>query len=92
VQTRPAAGTSRLAQGTLTTALQFLGPTGMSLYYSILDKLKFSPNTATLRLASLRFFYIHVLKKNWSIAEDAPSEEGASSSADTQSRRCRPSD
>jgi hypothetical protein len=31
--------------------------------------LKFSPNTVTLRLAALRFFYIHVLKKNWSIAE-----------------------
>jgi len=31
--------------------------------------LKFSPNTVILRLASLRFFYIHVLKRNWSIAE-----------------------
>ena len=35
----------------------------------LFTKLKFSPNTVTLRLASLRFFYIHVLKRNWSIAE-----------------------
>ena len=31
--------------------------------------MKFSPNTVILRLASLRFFYIHVLKRGWSIAE-----------------------
>jgi hypothetical protein len=31
--------------------------------------LNYSPNTVILRLASLRFFYIHVLKRNWSIAE-----------------------
>ena len=30
---------------------------------------KFSPNTVILRLAALRFFYIHVLKRGWSIAE-----------------------
>jgi len=35
----------------------------------LLTKLKYSPNTVTLRLAALRFFYIHVLKRNWSIAE-----------------------
>ena len=35
----------------------------------LFTKLKFSPNTVILRLASLRFFYIHVLKRNWSIAE-----------------------
>jgi site-specific recombinase XerD len=35
----------------------------------LLTKLKYSPNTVTLRLASLRFFYIHVLKRGWSIAE-----------------------
>ena len=34
-----------------------------------LTKLKFSPNTVTLRLAALRFFYIQVLKRGWSIAE-----------------------
>ena len=31
--------------------------------------MKFSPNTVTLRLAALRFFYIQVLKRGWSIAE-----------------------
>ena len=30
---------------------------------------KFSPNTVILRLAALRFFYIQVLKRGWSIAE-----------------------
>jgi site-specific recombinase XerD len=35
----------------------------------LFTELKFSPNTVTLRLAALRFFYIHVLKRNWSIAE-----------------------
>jgi hypothetical protein len=32
-------------------------------------KLKYSPNTVTLRLASLRFFYIQVLRRSWIIAE-----------------------
>jgi len=32
-------------------------------------KLKYSPNTVTARLGALRFFYIKVLKRNWSIAE-----------------------
>ena len=35
----------------------------------LFTQLKFSPNTVILRLASLRFFYIHVLKRGWSIAE-----------------------
>src|ERR1019366_2253488 len=35
----------------------------------LFTKLKFSPNTVTLRLAALRFFYIQVLKRSWSIAE-----------------------
>ena len=35
----------------------------------LFTKLKYSPNTVILRLASLRFFYIHVLKRGWSIAE-----------------------
>ena len=47
-----------------------LGPEHIRQYQAMLfTKLKFSPNTVTLRLASLRFFYIHVLKKNWTIAE-----------------------
>jgi hypothetical protein len=32
-------------------------------------ELKYSPNTVTARLGALRFFYIKVLKRNWSIAE-----------------------
>ncbi len=47
-----------------------LGPEHIRQYQAMLfTKLKFSPNTVTLRLAALRFFYIHVLKRNWSIAE-----------------------
>ena len=33
------------------------------------SKLKFSFNTVTQRLGALRFFYIKILKKNWSVAE-----------------------
>ena len=47
-----------------------LGPEDIRKYQAMLfTKLKFSPNTVILRLASLRFFYIHVLKRGWSIAE-----------------------
>ena len=35
----------------------------------LFTELKFSPNTVIVRLAALRFFYVHVLKRNWSIAE-----------------------
>jgi integrase/recombinase XerD len=35
----------------------------------LFTKLKFRPNTVTQRLGVLRFFYIKVLKKNWSVAE-----------------------
>ena len=47
-----------------------LGPEDIRKYQAMLfTKLKYSPNTVILRLASLRFFYIHVLKRSWSIAE-----------------------
>ena len=47
-----------------------LGPEDIRKYQAMLfTKLKFSPNTVILRLAALRFFYIHVLKLGWSIAE-----------------------
>jgi integrase/recombinase XerD len=47
-----------------------LGPEHIREYQAALfTKLKFSPNTVTLRLAALRFFYIQVLKRSWSIAE-----------------------
>ena len=47
-----------------------LGPEKIREYQAALfTKLKFSPNTVTLRLAALRFFYIQVLKRGWSIAE-----------------------
>jgi site-specific recombinase XerD len=35
----------------------------------LFSKLKFSPNTVGQRLGALRFFYIKVLKKNWSVAD-----------------------
>ncbi len=31
--------------------------------------MKYSPNTVIQRLASLRFFYVQVLKRGWSVAE-----------------------
>ena len=41
-----------------------LGPEHIRKYQAMLfTKLKYSPNTVILRLASLRFFYIHVLKR-----------------------------
>jgi integrase/recombinase XerD len=47
-----------------------LGPEHIRQYQAMLfSKLKFSPNTVTQRLGALRFFYIKVLKKNWSVAE-----------------------
>jgi integrase/recombinase XerD len=47
-----------------------LGPQHIREYQAMLfSKLKFSPNTVIQRLGALRFFYIKVLKKNWSIAE-----------------------
>jgi site-specific recombinase XerD len=49
-----------------------LGPEDIRKYQAALfTQFKFSPNTVILRLASLRFFYIHVLKRGWSIAETA---------------------
>ncbi len=47
-----------------------LGPEHIRQYQAMLfSKLKYSPNTVTARLGALRFFYIKVLKRNWSIAE-----------------------
>jgi len=47
-----------------------LGPEHIRQYQAALfTKFKFSSNTVGLRLATLRFFYIQVLKRNWSIAE-----------------------
>ena len=44
-----------------------LGPEDIRKYQAMLfTRLKYSPNTIILRLASLRFFYIHVLKRGWS--------------------------
>jgi site-specific recombinase XerD len=47
-----------------------LGPEDIRKYQAMLfTKLKYSPNTVIVRLSSLRFFYIHVLKRHWSVAE-----------------------
>jgi len=47
-----------------------LGPEDIRKYQAALfTQFKFSPNTVILRLASQGFFYIHVLKRGWSIAE-----------------------
>ena len=47
-----------------------LCPEDIRKYQAMLfTKLQYSPKTVTLRLAALRFFLIHVLKRGWSIAE-----------------------
>ena len=47
-----------------------LRPEPIRPYQAMLfSKLKLDPNTVVQRLAALRFFYIKVLKKNWSVAE-----------------------
>jgi len=47
-----------------------LGPEHIRQYQAMLfSKLNYSPNTVIQRLGALRFFYIKVLKKNWSVAE-----------------------
>src|SRR5664279_4668854 len=61
-----------------------LGPEDIRKYQAMLfTQLKFSPNTVILRLASLRFFYIHVLKR-LEHRRDAISEEGSPPSAGAQ--------
>src|SRR5258708_1117047 len=57
-------------RGCFRGAPEEVGPEEIRKYQAMLvTKLKYSPNTVILRLASLRFFYIHVLKRGWSIAE-----------------------
>lgn len=47
-----------------------LGPEDIRKYQAMLiSKLKLSPSTVIQRLGALRFFYIKVPKKNWSVAE-----------------------
>jgi integrase/recombinase XerD len=46
-----------------------LGPQHIRQYQAALLAEKLSPNTVAQRLAALRFFYIRVLKRGWSIAE-----------------------
>jgi len=36
---------------------------------SIVHLISLAPNTVTQRLAALRFFYVQVLKRGWSVAE-----------------------
>src|SRR5213596_916570 len=47
-----------------------LGPEHIRQYQAALfTRWKLAPNTVTQRLAALRFFYVQVLKRGWSIAE-----------------------
>ena len=71
-----------------------LGPEHIRQYQAMLfTKLKFSPNTVTLRLAALRFFYIHVLlEEKLEHRRDALSKEGVSSSGDSHPGRGREAD
>ena len=47
-----------------------LGPEHIRQYQALLfTRSKLAPNTVTQRLAALRFFYVQVLKRGWSVAE-----------------------
>ena len=47
-----------------------LGPEHIRQYQAALfTRWKLTPNTVTQRLAALRFFYVQVLKRGWSVAE-----------------------
>jgi site-specific recombinase XerD len=47
-----------------------LGPEHIRQYQAALfTRWKLAPNTVTQRLAALRFFYVQVLKRGWSVAE-----------------------
>ena len=47
-----------------------LGPAEIRQYQAALfTRWKLAPNTVTQRLAALRFFYVQVLKRGWSVAE-----------------------
>ena len=47
-----------------------LGPEHIRQYQAALfTRWKLAPGTVTQRLAALRFFYVQVLKRSWSIAE-----------------------
>ncbi len=47
-----------------------LGPEHIRQYQAAMFRTwKLAPNTVTQRLAALRFFYIRVLKRGWSVAE-----------------------
>ena len=66
-----------------------LGPENIRQYQAAMFRTwKLAPNTVTQRLAALRFFYIQVLKRAWSVA----SEEGLASSRDSQPAGSRTSD
>jgi site-specific recombinase XerD len=70
-----------------------LGPEHIRQYQAALfTKLKFSPNTVTLRLAALRFFYNSGVEERLEHRRDALSEEGFSPSGDTQLGAGRASD
>ena len=70
-----------------------LGPEHIRQYQAALfTKLKFSPNTVTLRLAALRFFYIQVLKPRLERCRDTVSEEDPASAPSAQPGRSRTSD
>ena len=47
-----------------------LGPEHIRQYQALLfTRSKLAPNTVTQRMAALRFFYVQVLKRGWSVAE-----------------------
>ena len=75
----------RALRGTSIVLPTSLGPEQIRQYQAAMFRIwKLAPNTITQRLAALRFLYIQVLKRGWSVAENTVSEEGTTSSGDYQ--------
>jgi integrase/recombinase XerD len=70
-----------------------LGPQHIRRYQAAMFReWMLAPNTVTQKLAALRFFYVQVLKRSWSVAGTPVSEEGVAPPASTQPAGGRTSD
>ncbi len=65
-----------------------LGPEHIRQYQAALfTRWKLAPNTVTQRLAALRFFYVQVLKRGWSVAETPYPKKVLHSAAGAEPKR-----
>jgi Phage integrase, N-terminal SAM-like domain len=70
-----------------------LGPEQIRQYQAALfTRWKLAPNTVTQRLAALRFFYVQVLKRGWSVAETPYPKQGSALAAGAEPGRSGASD